>query len=236
MIKHLIRKMRGDRRGTTIVEFGLILVPLMIVMLGAFDLGYQNYLRSTLQGAVNQTARLAAVEDPAFNASGGTLEERVEAYLIEHMEGVSGDDAEYTFQQFSYQDFSNVGQAEPLVTDHNGNGSYDDGDCWEDYNNNGTYDLDAGADGRGGADDVVFFGVMVERPRIVPVTSLVGVSDEYRVFAAAVVRTQPYATQAEPAVLCTANGGGSGGGGGGGGEDGGICLLGLICVDVDAVL
>ena len=205
----LRRRFGRDTKGAALTEFGLIIVPLMVVLLGAFDLGYESYARSVLQGAVNQTARMAMVEDPQFEAEGSTLEERIQNRIKDRMDGIDGPNPEYTFEQTSYYDFTSVGNAERLITDVNGNGAYDDGDCWQDYNENGTYDTDAGQTGRGDADDVIYYRVTLERPRIVPVMTLIGVPDHYRLTAQAAFRTQPYEDRDPPPTVCTASGGSS---------------------------
>ncbi|HCJ81802.1 MAG TPA: hypothetical protein DHV50_09890, partial [Erythrobacter sp.] len=73
-----LRRIRRDESGATIVEFAIILVPMVILLMGGIELGYNSYVRSVLQGSLNDAARRAAVEAPAINASGSTVEEKVE--------------------------------------------------------------------------------------------------------------------------------------------------------------
>ncbi|MEO1170178.1 MAG: TadE/TadG family type IV pilus assembly protein [Pseudomonadota bacterium] len=184
-------------------EFGLLVVPLMIVLLGAFDLGYQSYVRAQLQGVLNDVARTAVVENPDFSGFSGTsTEERIENAIEERVNDIARN-ATYTIEQTSFYEFSGVGNAEKLLTDNNGNGEYDTGDCFEDINSNGTFDTDAGASGQGGADDVVFYEVTISMPRIVPMTDLIGMPANYTINARAAVRNQPYDDQAVPPTVCT---------------------------------
>ena len=70
----LIRKLRADERGATIVEFALVAMPLCVLVMGGFDLGHQSYIRSVMQGALNDAARRAAacrVSAPPGAAPGG---------------------------------------------------------------------------------------------------------------------------------------------------------------------
>ncbi len=197
----LPRRLRRDSHGMALTEFGLILVPLMVVLLGAFDLGYQSYVRSVLQGVLNDVARTATVENPVFAYAGDTTEERIATAIEERVNGIARG-ASYTIEQSNFYEFSGVGNAEKLVTDVNGNGAYDPGDCWEDNNGNGRFDTNAGRSGRGGADDVVYYDVTLTMPRLLPVSSLYGVPDNYTINARAAIRNQPFADQSIPATEC----------------------------------
>ncbi len=75
MISRLaLRKLAKDERGAAAVEFALVLTPFLIIILGALEFGYVAYVKSMTQGALNNAARLAAVEDPAITAEGDTVE------------------------------------------------------------------------------------------------------------------------------------------------------------------
>lgn len=197
----ILRKLRGDSRGMALTEFGLILVPLCIVLLGAIDLGYQSYVRAVLQGVLNDVSRTGSVESPSFSYAGDTVEERIENAIETRVNAIARN-ATYTIEQTNYYEFSGVNASEKLITDFNDNGEYDPGDCFEDLNDNGAFDAQAGRTGRGGADDVVFYEVTVEMPRMVPVMSLIGVPDTYSIQAEAAVRNQPYAEQTPPPTVC----------------------------------
>ncbi|WP_299327854.1 TadE/TadG family type IV pilus assembly protein [Parasphingopyxis sp.] len=200
--KTLSRRLSRDERGMAATEFGLLVVPLMIVLLGAFDLGYQSYVRAQLQGVLNDVARTAVVETPDFSGyAGSTTEERIENAIKDRVNNIARN-ATFTIEQTSFYEFSGVGNAEKLLTDHNDNGEYDAGDCFEDINRNGAFDVDAGAAGQGGADDVVFYEVTVTMPRIVPMASLIGISDNYTINARTAVRNQPYDDQNPPPTVC----------------------------------
>jgi Flp pilus assembly pilin Flp len=197
-----LHKLARDNRGIAAVEFGIIVVPLMIVLLGALDLGYQSYVRAQLQGVLNDVARTATVENPDFSGyTGASIEDRIENAIEERVNNIARN-ASYTIEQSSFYEFSGVGNAEKLLSDYNGNGSYDTGDCFEDINNNGAFDLDAGDTGQGGADDVVYYEVTITMPRMVPVASLIGVPENYTITARTAVRNQPYADQAIPPTVC----------------------------------
>lgn len=201
MTRARIQPLLADKSGVTVVEFALLLVPLCAVILGFMELGYQSYVRSLLQGALNEVARATSVENPRFGDVNLPLETRVENRVRERM-SVLTRSGTYRFRLSNYQSFAGVGQPEALVTDVNGNGRYDQGDCWQDANPNRAFDLDAGRSGIGGGDDVVFYEVDLTLPHLLPVERFVGLPNEFMVSARTAVRSQPYAGQRQPEVLC----------------------------------
>jgi Flp pilus assembly pilin Flp len=199
-----LHQLRDDERGATIVEFAFVVGPMLLLLMGGLELGYNSYVRSTMQGALNDAARTAAVEFPIINVPGSTVEEQVENLIEETVKHVAPN-ASIEVTQKSYFEFSAIGNPEKLMTDNNGNGQFDadDNDCWEDANGNGSYDTDAGKTGNGGADDVVLYSASISTPRILPLQNFlpgVGPTMEYTLQTA--VRNQPYDKQATAAVIC----------------------------------
>jgi len=198
-----IAPLARDTRGATLTEFGFVVVPLCVALMGALDVGYEAYVRSVLQGVLNDVSRTAAVEDPIFEAEGDTVEERIEAAIEERVNRIARN-ATYDIEATNFYDFSGVGDAEKLTTDHNDNGEYDedDEDCFEDFNDNGDFDTDGGDEGVGGADDVANYEVTLTMPRLLPMAGLIGMSPNYNIVARAAVRNQPYADQDVPPTVC----------------------------------
>ncbi|MEZ5681381.1 MAG: TadE/TadG family type IV pilus assembly protein [Erythrobacter sp.] len=196
-------RVAGNEEGVTTVEFGLLLLPFLMMLMGGMDLGHQFYIRGVTQGALDDVSRRASVEEPKFIASGNTLEERVENTLKEQINNVAPK-ATYTITQRNFFDFNGIGNPERLMTDVNGNGKFDnvDGDCFEDLNENNAYDLDSGRVGLGGANDVAFYSVRVVMPRLFPTAQLLGFSPNIDFTIETAVRNQPYANQATPPVIC----------------------------------
>lgn len=199
----LIRKLRADARGATIVEFALVALPLSVLIMGGIDLGHQTYIRSTMQGALNDAARRAAVQDPQFAASGSTTEERVTNTILNQLEPIAPG-AELTITQANFYDFSGIGNPEKLMTDIDGDGTYDegDGDCYSDLDEDGEYDTDSGRTGIGAANDVVFYTAEIDMPRLLPVAALIGFSPNYEMSVSTAIRNQPYGSQKVPPVVC----------------------------------
>lgn len=195
------RRLRRDTAGATAVEFAILITPLLTVLLGCFDLGYQAYLRSVVQGALNDVARSASLEAPDLNCDGETLVAQVQC-AIKSRSDIVARDATYHVEIKNYFDFNTVGRSEKLVTDYNHNGRYDTGDCFVDINENGEFDESGGRSGVGGADDVAFYKVTVEMPRLFPIDYFLPVSPKYSITGETAVRNQPYARQKTPPTVC----------------------------------
>jgi Flp pilus assembly pilin Flp len=198
-----IRKLGREERGATLVEFAMLTIPLFVTLFGLLDLGYMMYVRSTLQGVLNDVARIASVEKPVFTSQGTTVEEKIDAAIKDRM-GVLIKNATYTIKKSSYYEFSRVDQPEKLVTDVNNNGMYDAGDCWQDGNRNGSFDAagSSGDDGIGSADDIVYYHVKLTAARMFPMAGLIGLPANYEVNVKTTVRNQPFADQPDPPVEC----------------------------------
>lgn len=191
----------GDERGVAAVEFGILLVPMLIALLGLLDVGYHMYVRSVLQGALNDVAREASVETPVFTSEGDTIEEQIDAALQARLDLlVHG--GTFNVTKSSYYQFSRMGRPEKLTTDVDNDGQYDVGDCWRDDNDNGQFDTDSGRTGIGGADDIVMYEATVVTPRIVPIASFINLPANYTITVKTSVRNQPYADQPNPGVEC----------------------------------
>jgi hypothetical protein len=63
----------------------------------------------------------------------------------------------------------------------------------------------AGRTGLGGADDIVYYKVVVTYQRLFPLSKLLGFSPTQTSSANTVLRNQPYAAQAIPAITCTSS-------------------------------
>lgn len=178
-LKMMAGQILRDEEGATIVEFAIVLVPLLMLVMGGMDLAYQAYLQSVLQGALNDVARSSSMEAPTFDCEGDSVEAKV-GCAVTRRSDVVAINATYSIEIRNYFDFSGVGRSEKLVTDYNGNGGYDPGDCFSDLNGNGTFDESAGREGIGGADDVVFYKVMLTSPRLFPLQGIFGLPRQLR--------------------------------------------------------
>jgi len=189
-----LRRLAGDARAATIVEFALVLPVMCGLLVGVTDLGYRSYVSSIVQGALHEAARMGTVGGVSTN----TIAQHVRDRLHEFSRN-----ATITVTTKSYAEFSGVSIPETITQDTVPLGQYNQGDCYQDFNGNGQYDLDRGRSGMGGAEDVVFFEVQMVYPRIVPVGSFFGWSNNVTIDQNTVLRNQPFAGRSTSvATLC----------------------------------
>lgn len=187
-IRHILR----DTRAAVLVEFALISPVLVLMLLGLFEVGYNLYVQSQMQGAVQKAARTATIEGAAGREN--AIDAAVESAVQRVMPSATLD-----FSRQSYATFSSVGQAEDYK-DINGNSTCDAGEQFEDANGNGIWDEDRGKEGFGGARDVVLYSVRVEYPRAFGMSKMIGLSDRVDFTASTVLRNQPYDEQSVVAI------------------------------------
>lgn len=192
----LASQLGRDRKGTTAIEFTLLTPILLMSVLGLSEVGYQAYVSSVLEGALNEAGRNSTLEDAAQEGRIDAIDARVE----EQVKAVAPN-ARFASERKAYASFAEVGKPEPF-NDLNKDGVRDPGECYEDLNGNGAFDMDRGRMGQGGADDIVNYTMTVTYPRLLPVTKIFGWSDEGSVSATTVLRNQPYGNQAIPQVEC----------------------------------
>lgn len=184
-----------DRRGVSVVEFAIVIIPLMVTICGLLEVGYQIYLTVLVRGATDQAARSII--------TGATPLSDAKSQLINQLAPLTQKE-NITVAARNFRTFSSSGSSEKLVDDRNGNGRYDAGDCFIDDNKNGIFDSQStvGSEGQGGANDVLVLNVIVNYRRIMPVANLIGMSEMGHVAAQAVVRNEPYAESDAPRTVC----------------------------------
>lgn len=173
--------------GVTAIEFAMVAPVLVLTLMGLFDLSYNIYADTMIEGAVNNAARNSTIEHYANNPD--ALDASVERAV--HRVAPS---ATLTFNRSAYVDYTDVGQAEEY-TDTNGDGSCNDNEPFEDVNGNGVWDSDRSRDSSSGARDAVLYEVSATYDRMFPMASLIGWEDTVRVTATTVLRNQPYNLQ-----------------------------------------
>lgn len=197
-----IRRIRRDKSGVSVVEFGLMLIPFSLVTVGLLDICYQMYVHSVLQGAANDAARAVTVENPNIGST-GTLENRVKEAIKARMTALDMSGAVYTVSADTYYRYADHGRPERLTHDANNDGNYDPGDCWLDSNPNNRFDTSmAGRSGIGNADDVVHFKINLQMPRLVPVGALWGDGNTYDMNVSTAIKRQPFGEQTRPVERC----------------------------------
>lgn len=185
--------LRGDSRGAALVEFAMIAPVLLLLMLGMFDMGYNYYMQSQLQGAVQKAARDSTTQKA--NAGSAWIDARVTEAVQDIVPN-----ATLTFSRRAYSTFSDVHRPEDF-TDIDENGACNDGEPYEDANDNGSWDADRGADGGGGARDAVLYVTTVSYPRAFGMPGIGGLSPNVTTQAVTVLRNQPWDAQNVSATI-----------------------------------
>ena len=187
MTAAFLKSLARDRRGVTVVEFAMIAPAFLMMLLGAFDMGFNMYTAAVLQGAIQEAARDSTVEGSASSID--TIDARVRDVVL-HVTP----NATVSFSRKAYSNYADIGRPEDW-TDVDGDGACDHGEPFEDVNGNGVWDRDRSIAGSGGARDAVLYQVTVDYPRALPVAKLLGQSDRLTTVASTVLRNQPYALQ-----------------------------------------
>jgi Flp pilus assembly protein TadG len=188
-----MRTLRSDREGATVVEFALLAPVLVMTVFGLFDMGFNVYAETVLQGAVQEAARSSTVQGAGGNLT--MIDAQVTSAVRDVIPG-----ATLNFSRKSYTNFSEAGLPEDY-TDTNGNGVCDNGEPYEDANGNGSWDSDRGANGIGGARDAVLYTVNATYPRLFPMANLIGLPTDVSMQATTILRNQPYDNQAAAPVV-----------------------------------
>lgn len=198
MIRAALNRLRRDEGGATIVEFALITPPFLIMLMGLFDLAYNQYTSEMINGAIQKAARDSTIE----GASGSQA--TIDASVTKAVQAVAPS-AVMQFERRSYSDFANISRGEDF-NDVDGNGVCDNGDPFEDVNRNSKWDASIGNTGFGGARDAVLYTVTATYRRAFPIYALMpGQTENFTLRASTVLRNQPYGAAGEAVAPATGN-------------------------------
>lgn len=188
------RRLLGNEDGATLMEFGLVAGPLMLILLGTIDLGYKGYTDTLIKSKVHEVARDAS--------TGEMTVAQIEQAVLDGLDPILLKDAVVTVTVRSYFDYTSIGKPEKLTTDVDGNGEVDPGDCFIDSNENGVFDTNYGKSGTGGPDDIVSYEINVSSPRLFPLPQLFGASENMSISSSTAVRNQPFGAQVDIVETC----------------------------------
>lgn len=164
---------------------------LTLFLVGAFDIAHTLYMKSVLQGIVQKTGRDSALEDSSGAARQAAIDANVgsQVRLLYNTAAIS----------YSRRYFATYTQASAKIpeswTDTNANKRCDAGEPYVDSNNNGSWDVDGGSAGQGGAKDRVIYTVTVTYPSILPLYRFIGGSPNKTLVATTILQNQPYSEQ-----------------------------------------
>jgi Flp pilus assembly pilin Flp len=192
-----LRRFAKAEDGVTAVEFALVTPVLLLILMGGMDVSRSAYVSSVLYGAVQKAGR-----DSSLETAGGAAAS-IDSKILAVMKPLATDGV-LTVSRKSHQTFARAKRAETF-TDSNANNVRDAGECYEDANNNGTWDAAGGKTGLGGADDIVVYTATFTYPRTFPMAGLMGMNPNQVLSATTILRNQPFGDQTlvVPKVLCT---------------------------------
>lgn len=197
-VRSLLRPLCHDTRAATLVEFAFVAPILILMIMAGLDSGYTIYLQSVASGTLEARARAASLE----GATESQFDSEIRSAMRNIMPSYAEADENIILTKKNYTDYSRIDAAEKITTDANSNGVLDVGDCWLDEDENGEFGTNEGASGLGGPDDGVFYTVTLKLPRLFPMASMMGLSEEQTVTARTLVINQPYGTQAVRPTEC----------------------------------
>lgn len=188
----MLRNLHCDQKGATLVEFALILPAFILLLLGGFDISYQQYVRSVLEGEVAKAGRDSALEMGSIE----DIQDAIDAQVTAGVRAVAKS-ATLDFDRTSFSSYNRIADPrEPLIDDANNNGECDSGDTFEDSNRNGTRDEIGSTAGFSGAKDAIVYTATATYPRMLPMASLLGWGDEISVSATTMLKIQPFNARA----------------------------------------
>ncbi|WP_162925354.1 TadE/TadG family type IV pilus assembly protein [Aurantiacibacter odishensis] len=186
-MRAMLHSLARDEQAVTVAEFALIAPALILTIMGLFDLTYNLYADTMIEGAVQNAARDASIEKFANNPAA------LDTAVREAVKGVVPS-ATVTFTRSAYTDYSDVGQAEDF-TDTNHDGICNNNESFEDVNGNGVWDADRALAATSGARDAVVYDVTAAYDRMFPVPGVVNLDPQVTVTARTILRNQPFNLQ-----------------------------------------
>ena len=193
-LSHGLRRLTGDSKGATIVEFAMIAPTLVAILLFIFDTGLYFYAQAVLGGEVNAAARRSTLET-ATDTSRAETDALVEAQIQRLIPT-----ADVTFSRTAYRSYGRAQAKAEDYKDLNNNGICDNNEAYDDANRNNVRDTDSGVSGGGAARDVVIYTATVTYERMFPVEAIFGWDQEASITSTALLRNQPFDKQPEPLI------------------------------------
>jgi Flp pilus assembly pilin Flp len=136
-----LRRLRRDKDGIAVTEFAFVAPIFLLVLMGIFDQGFAMYIQSTLQGAVQDGARRASLENTQWTD--------IEAAVNRQIRNVvpSGDpntEISFTLASAVNQNYNELEIGEYFVDKERApfvrNYQYDGDEAFTDANSNGIWD------------------------------------------------------------------------------------------------
>ena len=184
-----------DRRGSPVVEFALVLAPMMTLLMGGVEAGNVAYSRSILEGTLRVAARMATTG--TFSTSD------IDGYVRARLAAIGVPASDVTIVRKAYKSFESVESPEPLTSDVAPlGGAPSSGDCYLDLNGDNHWSADAGSAGDGQSEDILYYGVKIRYPLLFGfmASEFGGVDGALTLSANTVVKNEPYGDARQPAA------------------------------------
>lgn len=183
-----LRKLCRAEEGVTAMEFAFVAPPLLLLLMGTIELSVIFTAQNAIESAITNSSRLGKT---GYTAQGQSRQSLIYG-MIQSRAGTLINTANLTITSLSYGQISQIGQPEAYV-DSNGNQVHDSSESYTDTNGNGQWDSDMGAEGLGGAGDIVVYTVSYPWSIQTPILSQVfGTAGYYTIRSNVVVRNEPY--------------------------------------------
>lgn len=191
----LLRRLVRHRQGVSTVEFAFVAPVFIGMLLAVFEFGFAFYARAVLQGAVEEAARTASLENTQWTDISNRVSQQVRRVI-------PASDAEteisFSLDPTYYASYNDITLPEDFEDDNN-NDVWDPEECFVDRNGNDTYDYDVGLEGRGGAQDVVAIDASLTYVRPFPLWRMFGIEPTQTISVSTYLRNQPFSAQASRA-------------------------------------
>lgn len=187
-----MRDLSRDSRGISAVEFALLAPVFLGILLVVFEFGFAFYARAVLQGAVDEAARTATLENTRWTE----ISDRVSAQVKSVIPASDAEtDISFDLDPVYYANYVEINLPEDFEDDNNNN-EWDPEECFVDRNNNASYDTDVGLAGRGSAQDVVAIDATLTYVRPFPLWKLFDLDSHQTIKISTFLRNQPFSAQA----------------------------------------
>jgi len=203
-MRRRLRKLVGNERAATIIEFALVCPVMLILMMGLGELAFQGYLQSVLTGALQKAARDSSIEGNNTTDAGTAIDNKVKAMIGNILTKTIWD----TSTRQNYSHFADVGP-EYYWDNNPKNGKYDSAtECFLDTNGNGVWDADPSTSGQGSANAVVVYQMGFTYQRLFPVARMFGWPATAHIVSRTLMKNQPYKYQntADDTLVCPKGG------------------------------
>lgn len=183
----------NNQTGSTSIEFCLIAPMMVLLIVGILEISMVLTVQVLMEGAVRNAARYGIT---GLGQTEILRQQRIRDIIEETTVGLV-DVETMRLTTMSYENFESIGQSEPFTDNAPPNGRYDDGEAFEDSNNNGIWDEEAGTPGLGGPEDIVLYEIEYALPAL---TGLLDpfIGEAWDLRASIAVRNEPYPVDEAP--------------------------------------